>query len=535
MGFAVRGLNDFAGAKRSTHRRAESASCLRSSDAGEPSPSRSIGAVSRRTSPTESLLVFSDVHLGSDLNDSGPSVPRSTRIDADLAAMLAHYRGVAPPAERWRLVIAGDFVDFVGMSIDPPEGDELATEPTPAEVAFGLGGAEDHVRFKLRRVASRHPDVFAELAAFVSDGNAVTFIRGNHDLEMYWDTVQEDLLALLTTGGATREEVAARVDFEPWFFHRAGLVYIEHGHQFDPFCATPFVFAPLSPTDPRRVLQSLSDTLLRYIVRRTPGMKEYGHENRGLASYISWGLMLGARGTAGLFKRFFTAVFVLRRIARDYDGPNGARVRDEHERRFAAHARRTGIDEARLRDALALHAPPIGRTPRGVLASVMLDRLSVFVVMVVAIVAVASLRVQLGGWAIHATIALLLAWTFLHVRLSRGRPDVDPATLMCARAGELAKLFPASFVVMGHTHVPTTKPLDGATYINLGSWAEEEPDPAEDPAKVYRAARTHLVVHAKDDRHEALLYAWRSGEGPCVLDALVRPLGDRPLDVREAS
>src|SRR4051812_34897359 len=49
------------------------------------------------SSRAESLLVFSDVHLGSDLNDSGKSVPRSTEIDRDLAAFLAHYR-VCPPA-----------------------------------------------------------------------------------------------------------------------------------------------------------------------------------------------------------------------------------------------------------------------------------------------------------------------------------------------------------------------------------------------------------------------------------------------------
>jgi hypothetical protein len=161
-----------------------------------------------------------------------------------------------------------------------------------------------------------------------------------------------------------------------------------------------------------------------------------------------------------------------------------------------------------------------------VLASVMLDRLAVFVVMIVGLVAIAGLRSQLGGWATHATIVLLLVWTFLHVRLSRARPAVDPAALMSVRAGDLTKLFPASFVVMGHTHVPTTKPIDDAVYINLGSWAEEEPDPKEDPAKAYRAARTHLVIHASGDRHEAHLYEWKSGEGPRVLDSLVRPLRD---------
>lgn len=480
----------------------------------------------RPANSAESLLIFSDVHLGSDLNDSGPSVPRSAAIDRDLAALLTHYRMLTPPAERWRLVIAGDFVDFVGMSVDARESDELVTELTEAERTFGLGGAEDHVRLKLRRAAERHQGVFAELAAFVSEGNAITFVSGNHDLEMHWERVKEDLLVLLTTGGTRPEDIASRIEFEPWFFYRERLVYIEHGHQFDPFCAIPFVFAPLSPIDPRRVLSSLADTLLRYIVRRTPGMKEYGHERRGLASYISWGLLLGARGTVGLVMRFFSAVFMLRDLARAYDGPNGARIREEHERRLVEHAQTKGLSDEHLRRSLALHAEPLGRTPRGVLASVMLDRLSVFALMFIMLTAVALLHSQLAGYALPIGMGLLGVWTLLHVRLSRGRPNVDPAAAMSDRAGELAKLFPSSFVVMGHTHVPTTKSVGEAIYINVGSWAEEEPDANEDPARVYRAARTHLVVHATDDRHEAHLYEWRSGEGPRIVTSLVRPLGD---------
>jgi len=43
----------------------------------------------------ESLLVFSDVHLGSDLNDHARGTPRrrSHRIDRDLVRFLEHYRG----------------------------------------------------------------------------------------------------------------------------------------------------------------------------------------------------------------------------------------------------------------------------------------------------------------------------------------------------------------------------------------------------------------------------------------------------------
>lgn len=106
---------------------------------------------------------------------------------------------------------------------------------------------------------------------------------------------------------------------------------------------------------------------------------------------------------------------------------------------------------------------------------------------------------------------LLVVFALVHVELSDGRPSIDPAKLMAERASELVRLFPSSFVVMGHTHVPDTRDLAGtATYVNLGSWAEGKPDEGE--TKPYRAARTHLVIHDHRDRHEAELRAWRDGK-----------------------
>jgi UDP-2,3-diacylglucosamine pyrophosphatase LpxH len=472
----------------------------------------------------ESLLVFSDVHLGSDLNDGGPSVPRSAAIDTDLAALLAHYRDRPPPQGPWRLVIAGDFIDFVGMSIDLREDEVVETDLTAAEVAFGLGGAEDHVRLKLRRVAARHKVVFEELASFVAAGHRITLVHGNHDLELHWDGVKADFCALLADLAAVAPaEVTARVEFLPWFFYREGLVFIEHGHQYDPFCATPYILAPLSPRDPRRVLPSLSDQLLRYIVRRTPGMKEYGHETRGLTSYISWGLMLGARGTLGLFVRFFQVIFELRKSARAYEAPAAAVIRSEHDRRLTGLAAAIEIPESRLHAALALHSAPLGRTPRGVLASVMLDRLGTAVLMSIGLAVILACWGRLGAAALPVTLGLVAIWVLSHVVFSRGRPNVDPAAVMVDRVPELGRLFPSSFVVMGHTHIPETRTVGEVVYVNLGSWAEEEPDPKEDAAKAYRAARTHLVIHAKADRHEARLLEWRSGEGPREIEAVVRP------------
>lgn len=464
--------------------------------------------------PRESLLLLSDVHLGSDLNDGGETHPRSQEIDRDLAHCIAFYASEKPGplAARWRMVAVGDFVDFVGMSIDPRPGDALATELSQAEKEYGLGGAEDRVLLKLARAEERHPDVFAALREFVAAGNAITFMQGNHDLELHWESVQNAFRDRVCGDDA---EARARIDFEPWFVHQNGFVYIEHGHQYDPFCAVPYILAPLSPRDPKRVFPSLSDCLLRYIVRRTPGMKEYGHEGRGLMSYVSWSFGLGVKGCSDLLRRFVVCIGMLRDVAAGYETPDGVAIKKEHEAKLSARAKAEGVSVRTLEEALALHVPSLGSTPRLVLASVMLDRLGVFFIAIPALI----LLLAYQQWI--AVFVLAFVWALLHLELSSLRPSVDPAKLMAERAEDLVRLFPASFVVMGHTHVPDTRQLGAATYVNLGSWAEGEPE--KDETKPYRAARTHLVIHEQPDRHEAQLLRWKDGR-PEEMHALSRAL-----------
>jgi hypothetical protein len=53
--------------------------------------------------------------------------------------------------------------------------------------------------------------------------------------------------------------------------------------------------------------------------------------------------------------------------------------------------------------------------------------------------------------------------------------------------------------------------LDGAaTYINVGSWAEDEPHGGSS----YRAARTHLVIHRGETGAVAEFLTWESESGP---------------------
>jgi len=473
----------------------------------------------------ESLLVLSDVHLGSDLNTQALTTGfgrRSKKVDHDLVKLLEHYRAVRPAGERWRVVIAGDFIDFIGMAI-PPGEIELETALNEEEREHGIGNSEDHARLKLRLVIERHGDVFRALAGFIADGHAITIVHGNHDVELYWDSVRKALRETLIANAqdfgsaASATELDARIEFCPWFFYQQGVAYIEHGHMYDPLCATDSIMEPLSPLDPRRVARGFCEVFLRYVVRPTRGMREHGHENTGLVDYLRMGARLGVAGMLTLGLRFVLAIIELIRVQRGFLTEAARHLKAENERKIVELATKTlgGID--RLRELAALQVQPVTRSVGGILASVLIDRLAV------ALVALGSLSIFVplaihrhGGGSLIAVAFTIAAWIGAHSYLS-ARRKIDPAMDMAERAGKLARLFPAAFVVMGHTHVPQRQPIDEgrATYINLGSWDEDEV--TEQDTMPYEAARTHLVIHPPELGETAPVaefLKWDSTDGP---------------------
>ena len=95
------------------------------------------------------------------------------------------------------------------------------------------------------------------------------------------------------------------------------------------------------------------------------------------------------------------------------------------------------------------------------------------------------------GWSLGTVIvltsfAVLALWIAGSWVLAKHRGN-DPAAELAKRTEALASLFPAPFIVMGHSHVPTRDDVSGrATYFNVGSWTDEQSE---------GTARTHLVIH----------------------------------------
>jgi hypothetical protein len=249
----------------------------------------------------------------------------------------------------------------------------------------------------------------------------------------------------------------------------------------------------------------------------------------GIFDYVAFGMSLGARGVVRLFLSFMRAVielFRLRRAAIDA----AKRLREEHDRRVAVFAEALRIDVAKLRALVALQVPPIQWSIRGILGSVLLDRLALGLACVLALAVFGLIGINHHTTLFVGASVVLAAWIVGHFYLSRTRVALDPDAALRERAASLARLFPAAFVVMGHTHTPAKLPIDGgaSTYINVGSWSEEE-EAHEEGALASRAARTHLVIHAGDSGPVAEFLTWDSTLGPRTYDAPVLP-GDAKAD-----
>lgn len=459
------------------------------------------------------LLVLSDVHLGSDLvQHAQPGAPArgeaGQRRDRELVALLDWYRERPRGGRPWRLVIAGDLVDFVGMSVSAP-GVQLDTEPNDEEREHGLGSAVDHTLEKLRRVAAHHQKVFSALARFVAAGNTLVVVRGNHDVDFHWEPVQAAFSDILASHAPTAR---GRVEFAEWFYYEEGVVYIEHGHQYDDYCSYDHILHPVMPSDPRRSLRSLSDILLRYVVRPTRGMMEAGHDTATALDYLRFGARLGVSGMLRLASRFLLAIAALIALWREHVGDAARWVRQEHERKMALLAEARDISLVKLRALASLQRPPITRSVLRILAAVMLDRVALAAAVLGVLVWLAVARwTPMLGFELAGALALVVpaAWLW-----RRARGAIDASASLRERAAQVAALFPAAFVVMGHTHLPEVLPAEGAdaTYVNLGAWAEEESVEGIGPSAP--ASRTHLVVQQVDGKPVASLMRWDAESGP---------------------
>jgi UDP-2,3-diacylglucosamine pyrophosphatase LpxH len=439
------------------------------------------------------LLVVSDLHLGEDL---GARSVRTERLEAALVAFLDHH---ATDGRSWRLVVDGDMLDLVGAVVLPADAGILAGLH-PDDHQYGLGGQPGTAAHKMERVVERHEPVFRALGRFLAAGNPVSIVIGNHDAELHWAPVQEVMRAALDRfareAGATGDQ-AGDVTFHPWFFLEDGVAWIEHGHQYDPYCGFEEVLAP--STDEVEIDPNLGALLPRYIGTR---MTEPVHDLWGLgfAEYLRFWARQGADRLLGILLAYLDVFWRMREHWASRVPERVAARTARARARLRSLARGSKVPEDRLLALRALAPSPIQTELGRIVRALHLDRLLLLLIGP----ALPLLVLLVTPWSVqpfaHAVVLALLGGWFAAALIAR--EPVDPSESMRLVAARIRAVMGVPIVVMGHTHVPTIdQDGRGGTYINTGTWVDA------DPARAF----THLRIEHTPVGIRARLCQWRDG------------------------
>jgi UDP-2,3-diacylglucosamine pyrophosphatase LpxH len=157
-------------------------------------------------------LIVSDLHIG-DGKPGDDFVSDKGQLVKFLRNQLTTPEGQNGEIE---LIINGDFLEFVQVS---PETYALKSREYWCSETESLA--------KLDCILRGHADIFAMLKDFQQGGSAknrVTLFAGNHDIDLYWDKVQEAL-----RGACGEINIELR---EVWYKRYADRLWISHGHLF---------------------------------------------------------------------------------------------------------------------------------------------------------------------------------------------------------------------------------------------------------------------------------------------------------------
>lgn len=428
------------------------------------------------------LAIVSDTHLSAGYDRQGGTFARNEDFfyDDAFGRFVDHLltRGRAE-GRSWRLVLLGDVVDFLQVDL--------------ADESPGVTAAETGVR-RLDAVIAGHPGFFAALGRLLAAGHRLDLVVGNHDVDFVWPGVHERLRRLLVAHAGA--DAAERFVVHPWLFYLPGVVYAEHGHQYDPLNAFLTPLAPFLPADPSLIELPLGSFFVRYLFNQVERVDPFADNVKPATRYLGWALRnhpLTVITTLDAHLRLFLGA--LRKMSDQAPADRAARRAAYRDAVLRPAAAAIGLPPDTLVAIDDLAAVPALQDPWEQLKALVLEPLGPAAALLASGVAAwrVARRLPPGGRA----AAALLTTVGLHTWREGGfrRPATDPggSLLSAARAIDdrlraVDRAVPA--YVFGHTHAVANVPLvppaaagpadpsatDTPRYLNCGTWTPIVPD-----------------------------------------------------------
>ncbi len=440
------------------------------------------------------LIVVSDLHLGRGKN---PESGRYYRLEAffyddDFEQFCVWVIAEAERTKRGvRLVLNGDTFDL--LRIEPDEPDYDASQ---RERRFGAVLTPQRAADVMQSILAGHHGFARGLARVLMAGHRVVLLPGNHDPEIQWKCVQDQVRdavraqARELSDEATADRADELLRFEPWFYYEPERIWIEHGHQYDVENSFNYPLRGALADAPDAVHKAEKDVPMgtffqRYLYNGFGNITFIVPSGRANLRYFRWLLLnkpgVLARVATGHFPFFLQ---VLRRIAKRPGGVT--ELRDGHEAALDTLTKESPLGD-KLRDIEGLKRVrgSAAVVTRGVILQIM--KVMAFAMLLGLLVAglwfagFHSINQMSAGFGLKAALFLALNLLFLTstavgigyilLRSPRG-PPLWP---MRRAATIIADTAEVPLVTFGHTHDETVWRLQhqgggSAWYHNTGTW-----------------------------------------------------------------
>ena len=446
------------------------------------------------------LLVVSDLHLSAGLDpDTGTTSRLEDFCRDDAFQRFLRYHEEIKEQPRfgdrpWLLVLNGDIFDFLQVICLPQDGRLLKVIKdaegglTAHERMYGLGTTALESEWKLKQIARGHQSFFAALGWFVGRGNSIAVVRGNHDVELYWEEVRERFVVetrrahvhqWLREGGEPpppAETYRARIQFYPWFYYEPGRIYVEHGCQYDALNHFEDFLCPVLSHEPQRIALPWGSLFVRYLFNRVEDVHPFADNVKPLTRYLSWAFRQNpVRALAVLVGRgwtFLRAVWLLGQKAR------AAAISIEDEQTQTEGNTPTDLPpeiEEAIRMLARRQVDSAWQAWVGSLMHTVVSLLSLLIVGTFAILALVTLAFDTGPrWLAAPYAAAAVVAALLRYALKEGFSYLLERDDLLQAASELdqilAREHPVPIIAMGHNHRPSLERLDGTWYVNTGAW-----------------------------------------------------------------
>ncbi len=220
----------------------------------------------KMNSDGKDIFVISDLHISEGKDQNGNYSGTENFFFDDSFERFIDNKLMQLNAEGGTLIINGDFMDFLRVTKYPgSENDficwqrellklavnktigELKSSISDKEKKYGLKTNDYKTIWKFFLVVNGHNKIFSSLAKWVSSGNRLIIVKGNHDLEWIWPLVRNYLRVVLSEliaiTGTKPIELCFKEILPKIFFVDDSLlidenIFIEHGHRYDRYCKT---------------------------------------------------------------------------------------------------------------------------------------------------------------------------------------------------------------------------------------------------------------------------------------------------------